>query len=445
MTWFCSTRVNPEPKFRRLSQVLESLSWAWADHSFVNWGGECLIGFLGELRGEAKQGKWIRKGFESSPGRYRISPHFAVFFPSSPLLPHCAVSTSRKALCRPLSRPRVSDAPLVWLVGPHFSEFSHPQPSQLSLRPLPPKGKMPGQITQLLSWSNLKVNKWRLTEDLQLARYMKRLSLPPWECVWLTFDEWRLRGHPLRACWKEKSTSGLLHSLGGQTLDSLLLTLPMGWSFCTHVCGCLSWRPNKPGLTSPGLGRWAFPLAAQDLSITQRNGDSGDIFAPGPFIPAPLQLLSSRWAWRVPRQRPLSAFWQGQCLQRAASDVGRKELLSLGIKDATSGGQPHQPECDLGQFSSLFWALVSWSVKWDHILTSPGFPDSSVGKESACNAGDLGSIPGLGRSPGEEKGCPLHYSGLENSMDCIFHGVAKSRTLLRSFTQSPDVSVVWAG
>ena len=46
-----------------------------------------------------------------------------------------------------------------------------------------------------------------------------------------------------------------------------------------------------------------------------------------------------------------------------------------------------------------------------------GFPDSSVGKESACNAGDLGLIPGLGRSPGEEKGYPLQYSGLENSMD----------------------------
>ena len=55
------------------------------------------------------------------------------------------------------------------------------------------------------------------------------------------------------------------------------------------------------------------------------------------------------------------------------------------------------------------------------------FPDSSVGKESACNAGDLGSIPGLGKSPREEKGNPLQYSGLENSMDCIVPGVAKSQ------------------
>ena len=52
-----------------------------------------------------------------------------------------------------------------------------------------------------------------------------------------------------------------------------------------------------------------------------------------------------------------------------------------------------------------------------------GFPNSSVGKESACNVGDLGSIPGLGRSPEEGKGYPLQYSGLENSMD---YTVAKS-------------------
>ena len=48
-----------------------------------------------------------------------------------------------------------------------------------------------------------------------------------------------------------------------------------------------------------------------------------------------------------------------------------------------------------------------------------GFPGGSAGKESACNAGDLGSIPGLGRSPGGGKGYPLQYSGLENSMDCV--------------------------
>ena len=48
-----------------------------------------------------------------------------------------------------------------------------------------------------------------------------------------------------------------------------------------------------------------------------------------------------------------------------------------------------------------------------------GFLGGSAGKESACNVGDLGSIPRLGRSPGEGKGYPLQYSGLENSMGCI--------------------------
>ena len=58
---------------------------------------------------------------------------------------------------------------------------------------------------------------------------------------------------------------------------------------------------------------------------------------------------------------------------------------------------------------------------------------AQLGKESASSAGDLGSISGLGRSPGEGKGYPLQYSGLENSMDCIVHGVAKSRTRLNDF------------
>ena len=62
-----------------------------------------------------------------------------------------------------------------------------------------------------------------------------------------------------------------------------------------------------------------------------------------------------------------------------------------------------------------------------------GFPDSSVGKESAYNAGDPGSNPGLGRSPGEGKGYSLQYSGLEKSMDCIVHGVAKSQAQLNDF------------
>ena len=55
-----------------------------------------------------------------------------------------------------------------------------------------------------------------------------------------------------------------------------------------------------------------------------------------------------------------------------------------------------------------------------------GFCCGSAGKESACNVGDLGSIPGLERSPREGKGYPVQYSGLENSMDYTVHGIAES-------------------
>ena len=78
-----------------------------------------------------------------------------------------------------------------------------------------------------------------------------------------------------------------------------------------------------------------------------------------------------------------------------------------------------------------------WKIPWRREkLPTPvflGFLCGSAGKESACNAGDLALIPGLRRSLGEGKGYPLQYSGLENFMDCVVHGVAKSRTQLTDF------------
>ena len=66
----------------------------------------------------------------------------------------------------------------------------------------------------------------------------------------------------------------------------------------------------------------------------------------------------------------------------------------------------------------------------------------SAGRESACSSGDLGSIPESGRSPGEGKGYPLQYSGLENSMDCVIHGVTKSQTRLSNFHLSVQVNMI---
>ena len=71
-------------------------------------------------------------------------------------------------------------------------------------------------------------------------------------------------------------------------------------------------------------------------------------------------------------------------------------------------------------------ALMIVSLLW-------GLPYGSAGKEFICSVGDLGLIPGLGRSPGEGKSYPLQYSGLENSMNCVVHGVAKSQTRMSDF------------
>ena len=75
------------------------------------------------------------------------------------------------------------------------------------------------------------------------------------------------------------------------------------------------------------------------------------------------------------------------------------------------------------------YGIILYVENPKNYIKMSGFPCGSAGKESACNVGDLGSIPGLGRFPREGKGYPLQYSGLENSMDCTVHGVTKSHSL----------------
>ena len=70
---------------------------------------------------------------------------------------------------------------------------------------------------------------------------------------------------------------------------------------------------------------------------------------------------------------------------------------------------------------------------WGPAFKSQLHPCGTAGKESTCDAGDLGLIPGLGRSPEEGKDYPLQYSGLENSLDCMVHGIIKSQTWLSDF------------
>ena len=95
---------------------------------------------------------------------------------------------------------------------------------------------------------------------------------------------------------------------------------------------------------------------------------------------------------------------------------------------AVSNGLRLMPENSKGKvsFGKRIWKKKEYMYMYS-------FPGSSAGKESTCNVGDLGLIPELGKFPGEGKGYPLQYSGLENSMDCIVHGVAKSQTRLCNF------------
>ena len=100
------------------------------------------------------------------------------------------------------------------------------------------------------------------------------------------------------------------------------------------------------------------------------------------------------------------------------SSIGKKRTQQAGltVRGRRQGFQP------LGNLSALVIRL--------RVSQGRGFPGDSDGKESACNAEDLGSVSGSGRSPGERNGYPLQYSCLENSMDrgtwgAIVHGVAK--------------------
>ena len=96
------------------------------------------------------------------------------------------------------------------------------------------------------------------------------------------------------------------------------------------------------------------------------------------------------------------------------------------------------------QSNSVIFMSTSIFFKFFSIMVSyQGFPDSLVGKESACNAEDPGLILASERSPGEGKGYPLQYSSLENSKDCTVHGVTRSWTRLSNFHFSQDMLPRW--
>ena len=127
-----------------------------------------------------------------------------------------------------------------------------------------------------------------------------------------------------------------------------------------------------------------------------------------------MQLAKARETNRTGSHPCINKF--GLSISNPDSSVGKKILL----------------QCRRPQFNSWVWKIC-W--RRDRLPTPIFlvFLCYLTDKEFTCNVGDLGSIPGLGRCPGEGNGYPLQYSGLENSMDCITHGVAKSQTRLSNF------------
>ena len=124
--------------------------------------------------------------------------------------------------------------------------------------------------------------------------------------------------------------------------------------------------------------------------------------------------------------RCLGCLWQSKCWKLSLPFSLKVKILLRFI--SISKNKYRWPLC----FES---SLYITSVLWKTYVTTCFLV---AGKEFACNVGDLGLIPGLGRSPGEGKGHPLQYSGLENSMDCVVHGVTKSWTWLSDFYSHGD-------
>ena len=130
-------------------------------------------------------------------------------------------------------------------------------------------------------------------------------------------------------------------------------------------------------------------------------------------------------------------YWSAQPFP-SPGDLGGIEPRSPSLQEDSLSAEPQgKPKfSDKGLFfvtTGLFSISVSLLLFFYYIHQFVGFPGGSAGRESACNVGDLGLIPGLRRCPGEGKGYALQYSGLENSMDCIVHGVAKSWIQLSDF------------
>ena len=196
---------------------------------------------------------------------------------------------------------------------------------------------------------------------------------------------------------------------------------PWGWCTGTGQAGGppvlapapaeAAWSPGGGGATTPGTA-WRWPLRAPRL------GALGHV--------SPRRLVGIF--------RP--AFGGRACV---GSDL-QAEMCNTQVGLLPWAGEGLRSEAALARRSPGVRMAVIWAralLRAKVVLLTPA-PDGSVGRESACNAGDPGLIPGSGRSAGEGRGSPLQYSGQENSIDCIVHGVTKAETTERLSLSGPQ-------
>ena len=182
-------------------------------------------------------------------------------------------------------------------------------------------------------------------------------------------------------------------------------------------------------------------LESREMGVTRKGPDSRRRELNEPFLPP----VAWSCIWSTSHFPRLSAakYWRAVI----SHDVRLTQRISKRSRTA-SWAQSHRvgvgASCDNGRQG--YWLLMKGEAgmvvlpsETLSLISSMPFPVGSDGKASACNAGDPGSIPGLGRSPGEGNGHPLQHSCLENSMDgeagwSTVHGVAKSQTWPSNFT-----------
>ena len=153
------------------------------------------------------------------------------------------------------------------------------------------------------------------------------------------------------------------------------------------------------------------------LVVKNLPGDTGDMrrrFDPW-VVKIPWRRKQHILAWRIPRTEEPGRL-QSMGSQRVGHDLTTKQQHRSRVVEFLS-----QERCQVIKPRSHSWYMA------------PKQKQPSETQKSTCNEGDLGSIPGLGRSPGEGNGYPLQYSGLENSIDCIVYGVTNSQTRLSDF------------